>query len=354
MYTYLLNYNKRTLKAYQQLISAKNEAALIDTKNPFLNIGVMDPTIGTTNQGDYIIKDSVIKQLGSIFPESFLTYYPSQLHRGVDTLLQQRKTEEVLFVAGTNLLSSNMDNYYQWKVGPLDAAFLKNKYVLFGVGWWQYQPLPNKYTRWLYKSLLSTKYYHAVRDSYTQKQLQDSGIKNVLNTTCPTLWSLTPDRCQAIPTRKADDVVTTLTFYHQNKQKDKQLIDSLLRSYNYVYLWIQGTHDLNYLHELGYRNEERIRLVEPSLAAFDSVLQQDNVEYLGTRLHAGVRALQHGKRTLIVAVDNRALEISKDTNLNVIPRSEVEQMEDFIRNEYRTAIRLPQDTIDFWKNQFKQ
>ncbi|MBC3787407.1 polysaccharide pyruvyl transferase family protein [Spirosoma utsteinense] len=356
MITYLFNYNKRTLKAYKQLISSTPPRVTVesnlDKRDTSLQIGIMDPTIGTANQGDFIIKDAISKQLLSILPNSFITNYPSQLHRGIDTVLQQRKSEDLMFVAGTNLLSSNMNQYYQWKVGPLDAAFLKNRYILFGVGWWQYQDTPNSYTRWLYQNVLSTKYSHAVRDSYAKNKLEEAGIKNVINTSCPTLWDLTKERCMAIPTKKATDVVTTLTFYHKDPQKDKFLLDELLKSYQTVYLWIQGFNDLGYLHELGYKDENRIQLIEPTLQAFDEALKENDIDYVGTRLHAGVRALQHGRRTMIVAVDNRALEISRDTNLNVVPRTEVERIQNFTASDYKTQINLPQANIDLWKSQF--
>lgn len=349
--TYLYTVNKRRIATLKQLLAGEE---LKQDGGPITRIGIMDPTVGTSNQGDFIIKDAVSQHVASLFPNAFFTNYPSQLHRQLDTVLQQRDNEQLLFVAGTNLLSSNMDFYYQWKIGPLDARFLKNRYVLFGVGWWQYQSTPNAYTRWLYQNVLSTQYLHAVRDSYSEQKLREAGIDNVLNTSCPTLWNMTPDRCRAIPTRRATDVVTTLTFYHKHPQHDKQLLDQLLRNYRRVYVWIQGVRDLEYLNELNYAAEERLIAVAPSLRAFDAVLQQPDIEYVGTRLHAGVRALQHGNRMLILAVDNRALEISRDTNLNVIPREEVDRVADFIDGEYQTLIRLPEEAINRWKNQFNQ
>ncbi|GAB3976812.1 hypothetical protein GCM10028806_37050 [Spirosoma terrae] len=349
MLSYLYTVNKRRVITLKKLLT---DTPLNDLSQSSTKIGVMDPTIGTSNQGDFIIKDAVTQHLNSLFPEAFFTNYPSQLHRQLDSVLQQRDNERLLFVAGTNLLSSNMDFYYQWKIGPLDARFLKNRYILFGVGWWQYQPATNPYTRWLYKNVLSKHYLHAVRDSYTEQKLRESGIANVLNTSCPTLWNMTADHCRSIPTSRATDVVTTLTFYHKNVQYDKQLLDQLLSNYRYVYVWIQGVRDLDYLKELNYAHQERLIPIAPSLSAFDSVLKQSDIEYVGTRLHAGVRALQHGNRTLILAVDNRALEIGRDTNLNVIRREEVDRVADFIDSDYKTSIHLPQEAIAKWRNQF--
>lgn len=349
--SYLYTVNKRRIATLNHLLAGNSPKPTTGIIN---KIGVMDPTVGTSNQGDYIIKDAVDKHLLSLFPDAFFTSYPSQLHRQLDTIRQQQDNEQLMFVAGTNLLSSNMDYYYQWKIGPMDAQFLKNRYVLFGVGWWQYQPTPNAYTRWLYQNVLSKQYMHAVRDSYSEQKLREAGIDNVLNTSCPTLWNMSPDRCRVIPVRRATDVVTTLTFYHKHPQHDKQLLDELLQNYRHVYVWIQGVRDMEYLNELNYGAEERLITVAPSLSAYDAVLQQPDIEYVGTRLHAGVRALQHGNRMLILAVDNRALEISRDTNLNVIPREDVARVADFIDGTYQTSIRLPQGAIDQWKAQFNE
>ena len=47
-------------------------------------------------------------------------------------------------------------------------------------------------------------------------------------------------------------------------------------------------------------------------------------DYVGTRLHAGILALNYRKRTLIIAVDNRAAEMKTDINLPVIARGDLE------------------------------
>ena len=49
----------------------------------------------------------------------------------------------------------------------------------------------------------------------------------------------------------------------------------------------------------------------------------ENIDYVGTRLHAGIRALQHKKRTIIIGIDNRAIEKAKDFNLTVIDRKNI-------------------------------
>lgn len=343
---FYLNRSKELVKAYTKALFNINRSKGKERKF-FLDLGIIDPTIGTSNLGDLIIYDSVISHLKEIYPNELFTNYPSQLYTSFDT--QKLMSEkDLLIVSGTNLLTSNMDKRYQWKIGPNHKLFLKNKVLLMGVGWWQYQSKPNNYTRTLYKTLFSKDHLHSVRDSYTQTMLNQIGLDNVLNTACPTMWNLSSEHCGKIPTKKADNVVTTLTFYKADPTLDRRMLEILLSNYKEVYLWVQGLEDVHYLDQI-YPNAHRIKLVPPSLTAYDEILKQESIEYLGTRLHAGVRALQKGLRTLILAVDNRAVEIAKDTNLNVIKRDEVEESLEFINRPYITNIKLPYDNINQWK-----
>ncbi|MCF0055163.1 polysaccharide pyruvyl transferase family protein [Dyadobacter sp. CY356] len=350
----MVNYTFRASK--RELSNWKNAYLSKDRKEKgedilFQRIGLMDPSIGTSNMGDYIIQDAIKKNIRQIFPTSFVSTFPTQLSRKMDsvTLMQE---QDIILIGGTNLLASNMDSRFQWKVTPRDTYFFPNKMVLFGTGWWQYQETPNNYTKNLFSGLLSKTFLHSVRDSYTKDKLKSIGIENVINTTCPTLWSIDEEACSAIPSKKASNVITTLTFYNKDHNKDSALIKLLQANYDLVYIWIQGFEDMGYLKEIA-PDLERIITVNPDLHFYDEILAtNEDIEYVGTRLHAGIRAIQHGKRSLIVAVDNRAFEISKDTNLNVIRREELEKCNAFIHNEYRTNIKLPEENITIWKNQF--
>lgn len=344
MISYYYNFYKRFLKSYQVLKQHSSQP------KTFASIGLINPSIGSNNLGDIIIYDAVYVLLREIYPNAFITNYPSQLHRNYDARLKM-SGEDLLFVGGTNLLASNMNDRFQWKVDPMDKIYLKNKFVLLGVGWWQYQEEPNSYTKNLFDKILSKKFIHSVRDSYTEKMLKAAGIPNVINTTCPTLWQLNSDHCKSIPVVKAKNVITTLTFYHRNIEMDSKLLKILLSNYENVYMWVQAIEDVDYLKEI-CADSDKVILVSPTLEAYNVVLESEDIEYLGTRLHAGVRAIQKGLRTLIVAVDNRALEIGKDTNLNVIDRNQLELCYDFIKNPYITNIKLPEQAIKTWKEQF--
>jgi polysaccharide pyruvyl transferase WcaK-like protein len=349
MINYTFKASKREIKNWKNAFSARDN---VNAQAPsFQRIGLMDPSIGTSNMGDYIIQDSIKKNIRQMFPTSFVSSFPTQLSRKMDAI-KLMQDQDIILIGGTNLLASNMDSRFQWKVTPLDSYFVPNKMVLFGTGWWQYQGMPNEYTRNLFSGILSKTFFHSVRDSYTRDKLKSIGIQNVVNTTCPTLWSLNQQHCNLISTVKASDVITTLTFYNKDYKQDSALLKLLQANYDKVYVWIQGFEDMEYLKEL-VPDMERIIPVNPDLQYFDDILSSHtDIEYVGTRLHAGVRALQLGKRTLIVAVDNRALEISKDTNLNVIKREDLEKCKKFINNEYITNIVLPEEAINFWKNQF--
>jgi hypothetical protein len=112
--------------------------------------------------------------------------------------------------------------------------------------------------------------------------------------------------------------------------------------------------DLAYLRGLLGDDPRRTRvaIIEPSVAAFAAALGSDATDYVGTRLHGGIFALQHGVRSLIVAVDNRAAEISRDTGLHVITRDDIEGLRRWIAESPPIALRMPQDGITQWKSQF--
>ncbi|AFZ32187.1 capsular exopolysaccharide biosynthesis protein (Wzm) [Gloeocapsa sp. PCC 7428] len=311
-------------------------------------ITLFDTSVCSSNLGDKIIIDAIKKQLDSIFSDSLFIHVQThdRLSKSSYSFL---KKSRFAFVGGTNLLSSNMNRYNQWKIDLRDSLFIKNA-ILLGVGWWQYQQKPNLYTSVLLKSVLSKKYTHSVRDSYTEQQLRKIGITNVINTSCPTLWNLTSDHCRDIPRGKADSVLVTFTEYNQNIDYDSQLINLLQQNYQNIYFWTQQPKDYEYAKQFCNNN---VQYIAPKLKALDTVLERNkNIDYIGTRLHAGIRALQHKKRTLILSVDNRATEISKDTNLPVIDRGNLQAIHEWIHSEYETKIIVPEKNIAEWKAQF--
>ena len=90
-----------------------------------------------------------------------------------------------------------------------------------------------------------------------------------------------------------------------------------------------------------------------SLEGFDLLLKsKEDIEYIGTRLHAGIRALSFKRKSLIVGIDNRSKEISKDINLPMIDRTEIRNLNEIIPKNLETNIKLNYLGIEKWKNQF--
>lgn len=340
----------------------------------YRKITKLSPCVSTGNIGDFIIDEYCQNILDELFDTCFYVCEPT--HEKLCHLSFQNITSsDFSFICGTNLLNSHMRKYKQWNLSLSDVCSffffdypkkallsinkLRNninrkkakKPILFGVGWWQYQDLPDTYTKSLLKLFLSDKYTHSVRDGYTENMLRAAGIENVVNTACPTMWNLTDDFCCGIPKKKSSTVVTTLTDYNIDEQSDLYMMDTLLRNYDKVYVWLQSPADYHQL--MNSRFCEKIHVIPPTLRDYDRFLCETDSDYIGTRLHGGIRALNFKHRSLIIAVDNRAVEISKDTNLPVILRTNIsEQLETRINCEDSISIHLPTENICRWKSQF--
>ncbi|WP_229061240.1 polysaccharide pyruvyl transferase family protein [Parabacteroides goldsteinii] len=311
-----------------------------------------NPSVCSINIGDQIIAQSVIEQMKWLFSGNFVIDVSS--HQPISWIYYSHVLQNVdlSFVMGSNLLRGKLNSVdRQWDINIFNAKQL-GPAVLIGVGWRAYGETPNWYTRQVYQKILSHNYMHSVRDNYTKDMLQKIGFNNVVNTSCATMWGFTPEFCRKIPTTKADTVVTTVTDYNQNLSRDKAMIDCLKANYKKVFLWVQGIGDYQYIKELTDIND--ICIIEPSLIAFDRILMNTDIDYIGTRLHGGIRALQKGRRTLIVGIDNRAKEKERDFNLPVIDQNEIYQLVERINQPFDTKIRIPLHEIEEWKAQFRK
>jgi len=321
-----------------------------------MNICLFNPGIednrGTpsSNLGDLIIEKAVRRELsrfaGSSRVFSVTTQaYPARKQLG--RILRSR----LRLVGGTNLLSSNMDTYNQWKFTPFQAGLIRNA-VLLGVGWWQYQGEPNEYTRRLLRRCLSGDWLHSVRDDYTLRKLKGIGIENVVNTGCPTMWPLADFSPGDYPREKADSVLLMLTDYislHIRPELDVTLVELLLEKYRNVYYWPQGRQDLGLVSRWG----GRLRILDHDVASLFRLIEgPEPLDYVGTRLHGGVACLLARRRSLILEVDNRAAEIAKDTNLTTCARDDFDFISRWIAGPTDTIIQMDSRAISMWREQF--
>lgn len=315
-------------------------------------IGVLDTSIATQNTGDLIIMEAAREVLETLLLDRQLVFFPS--HESLSPYGRRLQRLVHLNIAcGTNLLHSHMGLVRQWRIGVRDA-FSFSRTVLMGVGWRsQERRQTDWYTRWLLRRILSLSHAHSVRDSYAERKLRELGFARVLNTGCHTTWVLTEAHCSAIPRARGEEAIVVLTDYSPDRERDCLLLDLCVKMYRKVHFWCQGTGDLAYLQELGYR--DRVELVPPSLAAYRRMLADTgrSLDYVGTRLHGGIYALRHKRRSVIVGVDHRANEMGRDLNLPVIDRyAQPRDLEQMIGGDLTTAIKLPLDRIEEWRRQF--
>ncbi len=320
--------------------------------NPILAIGVLNTGIASENTGDCIIMEAALRQLDASLPLARRIHFTT--HERLSRASRQLQRQVAFNIAcGTNLLHTHMAIIKQWQIGFLASRWMK-PVILLGVGWRaRASRRTSLYTRWLLKSLLSREGLHSVRDSYTRRRLEEIGVRNVVNTACPTMWSLTPDFCAQIPAEKGEEAVLTLTDYSPDPQRDRQLIDLVSAAYRRVYFWCQGSGDYAYLSSLG--KQDAVQVIGGSLIAYDRLLGNRSLalDYVGTRLHGGIRALQHGRRTLVIGVDHRTEEKRHDFNLPSVSRYlAAEALDGAIRSPLTCDIRLPTEDIRRWKEQF--
>ena len=319
---------------------------------------LFDPGIRSLNKGDEIIMRSAEYELekAGLLEGNYVIH--SATHAPVVTFYQNTPQNprirlydnaDLKLICGSNLMWKNLlkprpvFNVNLWNCRPYRDS------ILMGVGVGKSDDKTNLYTRKLYSKILKKDALHSTRDEAAAAFLADLGYK-AIDTGCPSMWRFTPEFCGGIPCEKAENVVFTLTDYGRDKQYDQMLIDTLKRHYKEVFFWIQGVYDLEYFET--FENTDGITTIPPSVDAFGEVLKRPDIEYVGTRLHAGMFAMQHKKRTIILAIDNRVRDMKKDYDLHVIERREIEKLDDMIESSLPTDIRLKQENIDIWLSQF--
>ena len=310
-----------------------------------MKIVVFDPAYETQNAGDQIISAAAqkIPGLGLNDVERVTT------HRLLNSKERKLVSDaDMVILSGTNALSSRMEKFGQWLIDPDLALRMRNKLLLLGVGWWQYQQPPNAYTRVLLRQLLTNKMTHSCRDQYTSDRISALGVNNLM-TGCPTMWDLAPD-CQAPLGRNSRAVITVTDYKQSTPDVDQRWIAVVKEKYAEVDLVGMGPGDESYFNRLGISG-----VTWRGLGTDVLDISLPGADFVGTRLHAGVRSLQIGQPSLILAVDNRAREISRTTGLNVVDRSDTLGTYRAIHGE--TAPReltMDRAAIDRWLREFER
>lgn len=313
---------------------------------------LLDTSLKTDNAGDNIIMHFCQKQLDSIWPGYSFPRYPTHGRR-VDMPLEFSNCPKIL--CGTNALTTEMEIDLPVAF-PLNPDVYHDSVVLMAVGL-RYVHGKKSFTprtASFLNKVLSHSAVHSVRDENTRRCLREIGFDNVINTSCVTMWALTPELCSSIPTKKAANVLTTITDYDRDEKNDRFMLETLCEHYENVYVWIQGLDDREYLESLV--NTGDYRLVEGGFKGLEAFISSDaakDLDYLGTRLHCGIYCINHGIRSTIVAVDNRAVDIHEDTGLRIVMREDLaDKLSGMIEEDFETKLDIPFDRIERWKSQF--
>lgn len=320
---------------------------------------LLDTSIGTTNLGDEIIMECCRKELAPLLNTYFSITLPThiapfhwyQVLRN-SYAVQRFSNCRYKFACGSNLLIPKLLTHYpQWNINLFNYLPLKGT-VLLGVGAGaEAQGKIGRYTKYIYSHMLNRELYHSLRDERSKIYAERLGLK-AINTGCVTMWMLTPEHCKQIPTRKSDKVIFTLTASSKINPKDQELIDILMDNYHWVYFWPQGGDDYDYFCKL--RRINRIQVLPPTKEAYDKYLTENDTDYVGTRLHGGVYAMRHKRRSIIIAIDERARAINEDTHISCIDQSKITtDLALMINSKLTTDIQMPFDEIKRWKAQFE-
>lgn len=303
------------------------------------------------NLGDCIIKDAISSHISELIPDSLSYQWIGLDREGLPVAENAAK----LLLCGANILA-NMPyiNKHVWRPALKDALSIE-KVLLFGVGWWKYQRNSDFITRAFYRHyLMNGEILHSVRDSYSLNRVKACGVTNVVNTGCPTMWNLPANL--HFSEERASTVVFTLTDYSQDFAADQWMLEYLLEHYDRVVIFPQGAGDVAYLQTLlGAEQYQRIEQLARSIEAYDQFLENHSTDYIGTRLHGGIRALQKGRRGMIISVDNRAETIARDTGLPVVPRLSIaEGLPYAVKNLREITLTLNRAEIDDFKSTLQQ
>lgn len=314
-------------------------------------VTIFNTWITSENTGDKIIMEACYEIINEILSDAIFVEIPTHSKISFNSH-KINQGSNFGIVCGSNLFKTNILIKKAWKVRLFDLIFIKDS-IFLGVGAQSYSKPINLINKLYWRRILNKNYIHSVRDEYTKNKLEEIGITNVINTACPTMWNLTKEHCNEIPKKKSKYVVTTLTNYNKNIDCDLKMLKILSAQYEQVYLWPQSYEDILYIKDIKLSEDiKNINIINPNLESFNKILNL-NIDYVGTRLHAGIRALQKKKRTIIIGIDNRAIEKEK-FGLLVIKRENIDELESLLNSEFKTDIKLPIENIEKWKSQFKK
>lgn len=341
-------------------VCGKESQMVISCKGGFImdKIILFNPAGGTLNSGDFIIDKYIKEEMDFLFSKSIIaeigTHLPvAHMYQNVRRNITRRACDEATykFLCGSSMIKTSLIRLSpDWSLTPSSCPYYRNS-IAIGIGIGKNSSYFDPYTRYIYNNIFSKEYIHSTRDEKTKLFLEKMGLR-AINTGCPTLWGLTEDFCRQIPHARKRKVIFTLT-YNNPAPEDKVLIDILADEYDELYFWVQGFGDLDYLNSI--KDNKKIKIIGHALSDYERILTNgEDFDYVGMRLHAGIFAIRHKVRSIIISIDNRADDMKETYNLPIIHRSRIQnELRGYINSKYETSIKIPVERINCWKEQFR-
>jgi len=308
-----------------------------------VRVCLLDTSLASLNLGDQIIVDSCMPfiskncEIVSVLPTHRLPN--SEEYRAANTL-----GPDVMLFLGTNVLSGNAFRLKQWPVNRRLRNFIAGRTVMMGVGWWSDQSSEfTSQTLKFYREIAMRGVPWSVRDLATLHKMESIGVEAVF-TGCPTTWNLSNF---STPVAGAK-IVSTLTSYRRNRKVDREWVKSLMSQCE-VFWWPQSVADTSYMVSIGVPRE---RILSVDVRVLRHVLLNWAEGYLGTRLHAGILALQLGVPTAVIQVDNRTRELGQDQSIPTVLRDS-EEIAKLLGNPKSGSIFVPETQINSWLEQLR-
>jgi hypothetical protein len=259
------------------------------------------------NIGDGFIMDSSIKLIQKK-PKFIFSSRVSLTDKDIEKI----NTTKSLIVMGANTLKDNYEITPNFNLEVLNK--IKVPIILMGIGHYGIESVTsnglNADSSILVKEINNRFPFISVRCNYSYNYLKRSNIneQNILNTSCPVIYSV--DEINKQFSKGNQKVVVTITdrihidkqigLFHFVKEnfKDSNLIASFHQNYNNNELDI-------YLKNLGFeifKSEQYEDFIE---------LYKDTDLHIGNRVHAHLKCLSLGVRSFLTPFDLRQLYFSK-------------------------------------------
>lgn len=266
------------------------------------------------NIGDGFIMDSSIKLIEKK-PEFIFSSRVSLTNEDIEKI----NTTKSLIVMGANTLKDNYEITPNFNLEVLNK--IKIPIILMGIGHYGVDSVTSNgldaESFNLVKEITNRFPYISARCNYSYNYLKRSNIneQNILNTSCPVIYSV--DEVNKQFSKSNQKVVVTIT--------DRIHIDKQIGLFHFVKDNFKGNNLIASFHQNYNNNELDEYLKNLGFTIFKSEQYEDFIElykktdlHIGNRVHAHLKCLSLGVRSFLTPFDLRQLYFSESLNFPLI------------------------------------